>query len=130
MLDFLACDAALYPSKVNNPYKRLGRHLGLQEVEAVRISRQSAHEAGKVVSLYPSANILDSNFCYKLSRPQHVQVNDTLSRLVHINILSVVFTKRRQNNFFIFVDSGFSQSQQNSLFYFYRDDTFRSLVHH
>ena len=33
-----------------NPYTDLDRSLGLQEVEAPRISIQSAHEGGKVVS--------------------------------------------------------------------------------
>ena len=40
-----------------------------------QISRQSAHAGGKVVSpthrpLYPPRNITDTNFCWRLSRPQ------------------------------------------------------------
>jgi hypothetical protein len=35
---------------VSYPFIGLGRPLGLQEVEAPRISRQLAHEGGKVVS--------------------------------------------------------------------------------
>jgi hypothetical protein len=34
----------------SNPYTGLDWPLGLQEVEASRISRQSAHDGGKVVS--------------------------------------------------------------------------------
>jgi hypothetical protein len=46
----------------------LDRPLGLQKVEASRISRQSAHEGGKVVSpctscLYPLGDTLGTNFC-------------------------------------------------------------------
>jgi len=33
-----------------NTYTGLGRPLGLQEVEASKISKQSAHDGGKVVS--------------------------------------------------------------------------------
>jgi hypothetical protein len=36
--------------KVKYPITGLERPLGLQEVEATRISRQPAHEGGKVVS--------------------------------------------------------------------------------
>jgi hypothetical protein len=53
----------------------LDRPLGFQEVEAPKISRQSAHERGKVVSpthrppLTPR-NIPGTHFCYRLSRLQ------------------------------------------------------------
>ena len=36
--------------KQSNPYAGLDRSLGLQQVEAPRYSRQSAHEGGKFVS--------------------------------------------------------------------------------
>ena len=39
-----------FSERASNPYTGLDRSLGLQEVEATRISRQSAHEGGKVVS--------------------------------------------------------------------------------
>jgi hypothetical protein len=49
--------------------------MGFQEVEAPRISRQSAHEGGKVVSpthrpSLPLRRIPATHFCYRLSRPQ------------------------------------------------------------
>ena len=37
-------------ARYSYPYKGLERHLGLQEVDAPRISTQSAHDGGKVVS--------------------------------------------------------------------------------
>ena len=37
-----------FSEKSSNPYTGLDRSLGLQETEAPRISRQSAHEGGKV----------------------------------------------------------------------------------
>jgi hypothetical protein len=37
-------------NRYNNPFTGLDRPVGLQEVEASRIFRQSAHEGGKVVS--------------------------------------------------------------------------------
>jgi len=51
---------------VNN----MDRLLGLQEVEAPRISRQLVHEGGKVVSPtnrppLPPREIPDANFCYR-----------------------------------------------------------------
>jgi hypothetical protein len=57
------------------PITGLDRPLGLQEVEAPRISRQSAHEGGKAVSpthrppLLPG-DIRGTHFCWRLSRPQ------------------------------------------------------------
>jgi hypothetical protein len=53
----------------------LYRALGLQEVEAPRIVTESAHESGMVVSPehrppLPPGSILDTHFCYRLSRPQ------------------------------------------------------------
>jgi hypothetical protein len=57
----------------------LDRALRLQEVEARTISRQSAHEGGKVVSPThrpplppppPPGNIPGTHFCQRLSRPQ------------------------------------------------------------
>ena len=49
--------------------------LGLQEVEAPRISRQFEHKDGQVVSLsagrpYPAGNIPCNYFCQTLSRTQ------------------------------------------------------------
>jgi len=38
-----------------NPYTGLETPLGLQEIEVPRISRQSVHECGKVVSSYALA---------------------------------------------------------------------------
>jgi hypothetical protein len=54
----------------------LYRPLELQEIEAPRISRQSAHEGGKVVSPknqppLPPGDIPSTHFCYRLSRPQN-----------------------------------------------------------
>ena len=51
---------------------RIGRPLGLQNVEAPRISRQSAHEGGKVVSPIqrpplPPGDTPITHFCWKLS---------------------------------------------------------------
>ena len=43
----LTLPAALWPW---GPYKGLGRPLGLQDIEAPRISRHSAHEGGTVIS--------------------------------------------------------------------------------
>ena len=56
------------------PIADLCRPLGLQEVEASRISRQLAHEGGKVVGLTqrPPLSpriILGTYFCQRLSRP-------------------------------------------------------------
>jgi hypothetical protein len=45
MLNLTYCSKGL-----SNPYAGLDRPLGLQEIEARRISRQSAHEGGKVVN--------------------------------------------------------------------------------
>jgi hypothetical protein len=46
----LPIDIQFHAVKASSPYKGLHRPLGLQEVEAPRISRQSAHEGGKVIS--------------------------------------------------------------------------------
>ena len=56
-------------------YTGLDRSLGLQEVEAPSIPRQSAHEGGNVVSPthrppLPPGDIPGTHFCYRLSRPQ------------------------------------------------------------
>jgi hypothetical protein len=65
-----------------NPFTGLERPLGLQEVEARRISRQSAHENSKVLSHklwpplhpHPAGDTSGAYFCYRLSRPQgHTQ---------------------------------------------------------
>ena len=53
----------------------LDRPLGLQKVEAPRISRQSAHGGNNVVSPMhrpplPPVDILDTHFCHRLSRPK------------------------------------------------------------
>jgi hypothetical protein len=50
------------------PLQALGRPLGFQEVEAPRISRQSAHEGDKVVALrtgrlYHPGRIPGTHFC-------------------------------------------------------------------
>ena len=50
------------------PLQALERPFGFQEVEALRISRQSAHEGGKVVSpthrpSLPSGRIPGTHFC-------------------------------------------------------------------
>jgi hypothetical protein len=55
-------------SFVSYPTTGLDRPLGFQEVEASRISRQSAHEGGKVVSAthrppLPPGKIPDTRFC-------------------------------------------------------------------
>jgi len=55
----------------------LDRPLGLQEVEAPRISRELALEGGMVVSpthrppSLPPGEITGSHFCQRHSRPQH-----------------------------------------------------------
>jgi hypothetical protein len=59
----------------SNPITVLDRPWSLQETEAPRISRQSAHEGGKVVSSthqppLPPRDISGAYFCYSLSRPQ------------------------------------------------------------
>ena len=48
----------------------LDRLLGLQEVEAPRVFRQSAHEVGKVVRPTHQPPLPGTHFCYRLSRPQ------------------------------------------------------------
>jgi hypothetical protein len=50
------------------PLRGLGRPLGLQEVEAPKISRKSAHGDGKVVTPpqrppLPPGDIPDTHFC-------------------------------------------------------------------
>jgi hypothetical protein len=57
------------------PITVLDRPLGLQEVEASRISRQSAHEGGKFVSPtqrphLPPGDIPGTHFCWRPSRRQ------------------------------------------------------------
>jgi hypothetical protein len=47
-------------TKLKLSFTGLGRPVGLQEVEASRISRESAHEVGKVVSPTPWPNLLIS----------------------------------------------------------------------
>ena len=52
-----------------------GQPLTVPGVRGSQISRQSAHEGGKVVSLMhqpplPPGNIPGTHFCYRLSRPQ------------------------------------------------------------
>jgi hypothetical protein len=49
--------------------------LGLQEVEAPRISREAAHEGGKLLALRNGRLFLPgdnpgTSFCWRLSRPQ------------------------------------------------------------
>jgi hypothetical protein len=56
------------------PIIDLDRPLGLQEVETPRISRQSVHEGGKVVSRthwvpLPPGDIPGTHFSQRLSRP-------------------------------------------------------------
>jgi hypothetical protein len=53
----------------------MDRPSGLQEVEAPRISKQSAREPGKVVSRthwppLPPGDIPGTHFCWRLRRPQ------------------------------------------------------------
>ena len=65
-------------SRYSDPYKGLCRPLGLQELEACRISTKSAYEDDKAVNpMYRSPLKLPSpgdttgtHFCYKLSRSQ------------------------------------------------------------
>jgi hypothetical protein len=58
----------------SNSITGLDRPLGFQEVEATRISRQSAHEGGKDVStkhrppFTPRGNIPPTQICYRLCR--------------------------------------------------------------
>ena len=57
------------------PITRLDSPFWLQEAEAARISRESAHEGGKVVSpthrlSLPPRDTPGTHFCYRLSRPQ------------------------------------------------------------
>jgi len=68
---------ALEPSAKEQTYPCIGldRPLELQQVESSRISRQSVHEIGKVVSLTPrlpfhTENIPVTQFCYRRSRSQ------------------------------------------------------------
>jgi len=68
---------ALEPSPKGQTYPSIGldRPLELQQVESSRISRQSVHEVGKVVSLTPRppfhpGNIPGTQFCYRRSRSQ------------------------------------------------------------
>jgi hypothetical protein len=61
--------------KLSYPYTDLDRPLGLQDVQVPMISRQSAHESGKVVSPthrppWPPGDIPGTHFCLRLSRPQ------------------------------------------------------------
>jgi len=53
----------------------LYRPLGFQEFEVPRIATESAHESGngcqpRAPAAFTPRNILDTHFCYRLSRPQ------------------------------------------------------------
>ena len=59
-------------------------YTGFQEVEAPRISRQSAHEGDKVSPTHrpplPPGNILGTHLCFRMSRPQgHSAAGRTMS---------------------------------------------------
>jgi hypothetical protein len=61
--------------KVKLSYYRPGRALGVTGGWRSRISRQLAHEGGKIVSpthrpTLPPGRIPGTHFCYRLSRPQ------------------------------------------------------------
>ena len=64
-----------HKSKVNQSHYRPDRPRGISGVWGSQISRQSAHEGGKVVSptqrpLLPPENVPGTHFCYRLSQPQ------------------------------------------------------------
>ena len=91
---YIYCRILFYSFCLNsaffNTYTGLDRPLGLQEVAVSRISRQSAHEGGKVVShthrpplpppLPPPGDNPSINFCQKQSRPQG---DSTAGRIVN-----------------------------------------------
>jgi hypothetical protein len=61
--------------KVQDLCTGLDRPLELQEIEASRISTQSVHQTGEVVSPthrshLPPRNLAGTHFCKRLSRPQ------------------------------------------------------------
>jgi hypothetical protein len=51
-----------YRNRKSHPYTGLDRPIGLQEVGAPRISRQSAHEGGKVVSFRDQPPLCPGDF--------------------------------------------------------------------
>ena len=77
----------------NYPFTGLERHLGIREVEAPRISVQSAHEVDKVVSLtcrllIPPGDIPGTRSSYRLSRPQGHSVAGRIKSVKNLNELN------------------------------------------
>jgi hypothetical protein len=89
----------------NSPYTGLDRPLGLQEVEAVIIYRQWAHEGGKFVShthwppLPPGKTLV---FIYLYGRMRRTKCHSAAGRINSRKIPSEPIRNRTCDHFFVF----------------------------